>query len=496
MTDVAGKVVDQEVRTGAARPVLILVVASFTAFLGGINMSALNVALPVLGSHFDAGTAATTWILLAYLVTMTGTVLVFGRIADMVGRRKVYLCAMTLFALSSVVAACATDVWVVIAGRALQGTAAGMMFATGGALIASAYSRQRMGAAMGIFFAVNAVAHVLGPVIGGVVTSGLGWEWLFWLNVPVSLLALITGAVVLPRESGVASLKRFDVVGGALSFTVIAAIVTGLSPRSALGWADPLTVGSIAVTVLGIVAFVWWERRVDWPLVDLSKFADRVFRRANLSTLLNCAVRFPLVLLTALMFQTVHDRGPVVAGLVVIPLSVGTMVASMGYGLLERRYTHYALGVAGSVVTTLGVLVLIPAPSNSNFVQLAIVGGGIAGAGAGLLVTANGATVILGCAPSDFGAVNSIRSLLQMLGNTIGTAGAVAVLTIPLAAAQRNAVFGGKAADIGVESFDALRAGFTTALVVLAVLSLISVIASVAARPSVSDQLEVSHQRI
>lgn len=131
------------------------------------------------------------------------------------------------------------------------------------------------------------------------------------------------------------------------------------------------------------------------------------------------------------------------------------------------------------------MLVLIPAPSISNFVQLAIVGGGIAGAGAGLLVAANGATVILGCAPSDFGAVNSIRALLQMLGNTIGTAGAVAVLAIPLATSEHNAVFGGKAADIGVESFDALRTGFTTALVVLAVLSLIGVVASVAARPSI-----------
>lgn len=179
MTDVAGKVVDQEVRTGAARPALVLVVASFTAFLGGINMSALNIALPVLGSQIRCGNRCDAWILLAYLVTMTGTVLVFGRIADMVDRRKVYLYAMTLFALSSVVAACATDVWAVIAGRALQGTPAGMMFATGGALIASTYSRQRMGAAMGIFFAINAVAHVLGPVIGGVVTSGLGWEWLF-----------------------------------------------------------------------------------------------------------------------------------------------------------------------------------------------------------------------------------------------------------------------------------------------------------------------------
>lgn len=168
---------------------------------------------------------------------------------------------------------------------------------------------------------------------------------------PVSLLALIAGAVVLPREAGVASLKRFDVVGGALSFVVVAAMVTGLNPRSAIGWDDLPTVGSIAVTVLGIMAFVWWERRVDWPLVDLSKFADRVFRRANLSTLLNCAVRFPLVLLTALLFRTVHDSDPVVAGLVVIPLSVGTMVASMGYGLVERRYTHYALGVAGSDIT-------------------------------------------------------------------------------------------------------------------------------------------------
>ncbi|KXF49983.1 hypothetical protein AXA44_21910 [Rhodococcus sp. SC4] len=466
------------------KPVWVLLVASFAAFLGGINQSTTNVALPVIVDSLQASAVAATWILLSYLVAMAATILVFGRLADLVGRRRVFLHGTTLFAVSSLAAAVAPSVTVLIIARTVQGVAAAMMFATGAALIAAVYPRRSLGGAMGIFVAVNSIAQFLGPMVGGFVAAGPGWPWLFWANIPVALCAAAAGHFVLPRGGTAARGEGFDFVGAVLAVGVVVALVCGVSGGGVYGWTSPRILALLGGFAVGAAAFVWWEHRIRHPLMDLTLFADRVFRWANVSSLLNCAVRFPLVLLVALMFQTVHSGGPALAGLAVVPISIGTMVASFAYGALERRFSHYRLGIAGSLATTGGVLLLLPTVAGGPYVLLTAVGGLVAGAGAGVVVTANGATILLPCATDQLGAVSSIRALLQMLGNSVGVAACLTLVAAPLPRGDKDAVYAGNAASLAPGSFAALERGFYAALIAVGVLAVAGAVASACARMS------------
>lgn len=462
---------------------LILVIASFASFLGGFNQSTINVALPVMSEDLGSGSTANGWILLAYPVGLAGLILVFGRLADMVGRRRVFLSGMAVFLIASVVAALAGDPAMMIVGRLGQGAGGAMIFSTGAAMIAAAYPRARLGAAIGIYFAVNAVAQILGPVLGGVITVGIGWQWLFWINIPVIAMAYAAAMRVLPRESRAVRGQRLDWAGGALSIAVVASAVSGLSMGNERGWADPLILLLAVTAVLSLSAFVWWELRAQSPLLDLSLFSNRVFLWANISSFLICAVRFPLVLLIALMFQTLHSMGPAMAGVLVVPLSVGAMVASSVYGIFERWFSHYALGVASSLLTVVGVLLFLPAVSGSAFIPFAVAGGFVVGVGTGVLVTANGSAIMLSSPPEKLGVVSGARSLMQMLGNVVGVAGCLVVVAIPLPVGDRDAVYGRGGGDgLDPAAAESLASGFQLVYIVLAVVALAGAAASAAAR--------------
>ena len=464
------------------KPAWVLLIASFTAFLGGFNQSALNVVLPVIAGDLRSSAVATSWILLAYLVTMCSLLVVFGRIGDLVGRRRLFLSGVSLFALSSSVSATAPTAGILIAGRGFQGAGAAMMFATGAALIASAYPPKQLSGAMGVYFALNSLAQFLGPVIGGVIAAHLGWHWVLWPNVAVAFCAVLTGFFVLPHEAPKSSGQRLDLLGSGLSIGAVTTAITALSLGSAAGWTDLRIVGLLSASAGSAVAFVWWERRAESPLVDLSLFAERIFRWANVSSFLNCAARFPLVLLIALLFQTVHSSGAAIGGLAVVPVSIGTMLASLSYRLLERRFGAYVLGIAGSLMTSLGILIVLLSVTAHTYALLAGCGGLIAGAGAGILVVANGATILRRCDQAALGAVSGIRSLVQMLGNTIGTSLCLAVVTAPLTGGDKSAIFGGRADSLDPSVFGDLGHGFHAAFGLLAFLALGGAVAAARAR--------------
>ncbi|MFE7420328.1 MFS transporter [Rhodococcus sp. NPDC057529] len=464
------------------KPAWVLLIASFTAFLGGFNQSALNVVLPVIAADLRPSAVATSWILLSYLVTMCSLLVVFGRIGDLVGRRRLFLSGVSLFALSSAVSAAAPTAGILIVGRGFQGAGAAMMFATGAALIASAYPPKQLGGAMGVYFAVNSLAQFLGPVIGGVIAAQLGWHWVLWPNVAVALCAVVTGFFVLPHDAPESSGSRLDLLGSVLSAGAITTAITALSFGSGTGWTDLRIVALFSVSAGSAVAFIWWERRAASPLVDLSLFAERIFRWANVSSFLNCTARFPLVLLIALMFQTVHSSGAAIGGLAVVPVSIGTMLASISYRLLEGRYGAYLLGIAGSLMTSLGILIVLLSVTAHTYALLAACGGLIAGAGAGTLVVANGATILRRCDQAALGSVSGIRALVQMLGNTVGTSLCLAVVTAPLTGSDKSAIFGGHADSLDPAVFGDLGHGFHAAFGLLVVLALGGAAAAARAR--------------
>ncbi|MFC7100555.1 MFS transporter [Nonomuraea rubra] len=172
---------------------------SLASVLTGLSGSAINVALPEIARHTGAGATAASWILLGYQLTTTVLMVVFGRLADLFGRRRMYLLGLATYTLAALLAGLAPNAWVIVVMRALQAVGGAMLLTNSAALISDAFPRERLGEGMGVYVASFSIAGLVGPTLGGVLAESLGWRWVFWFNVPVGLVCLLWGVLVLPR---------------------------------------------------------------------------------------------------------------------------------------------------------------------------------------------------------------------------------------------------------------------------------------------------------
>lgn len=278
----------------------VLVVVAAASFLGGVNQSSVSVALPVITAHFESGPVASSWVLLAYMLAMTGLVVVFGRLADLFGSRTIFLGGVWVFVLSSTALGIAPSIELLLGLRVVQGGGAAMMFATGAAIIARTMPTGSVGRGMGAYFATNSVAQLLGPVLGGFVAQSAGWSWLFWMNVPAGVSILLAGHRVLAKQGRRRRGEPIDFPGAVLGIALLGGLLTGLSLGGPRGWSDPIVLCSLLSAVVSGPLFLLRERRAHHPILDLGLFRDKVFAWANLAGALNNAVRFALVLLLVL----------------------------------------------------------------------------------------------------------------------------------------------------------------------------------------------------
>lgn len=455
---------------------------SLASFLGGLNQGSVSVALPTISSYFGASTLASSWVLLSYMLALSGLVVVFGRLGDIVGRRRIFLGGLVLFGVASGALGTAPTIGVFLALRVLQGAGSAMMFATGAAIIAQAIPERVLGRGMGIYFATNSVAQLLGPVIGGVVAHSIGWQWLFWMNVPAAILGFMVGLRVLVKETLPTWRPPLDLSGAALGATLLGTVLTALSLGGARGWSDPLVVGCVLASGLLGPLFLLREKCTSHPIIELGLFRDRVFTWVNVSGALNNAVRFALVLVVAMLYQTLHNGGSALAGLAVLPISFGTLSGSLFYGVVERRFSHVALGIAGSALTTLGVVITAGAVYSEMHGLYTALAGLFVGLGSGTVITANGATIMGRASRQELGVVGSLRVLLQLVGVTMGTAIALAIIASPLRPADQAALHGGRPESISAMGRAVLPYGYYWSLAVLVVLSALGTLAALRCR--------------
>jgi EmrB/QacA subfamily drug resistance transporter len=454
----------------------VLSVITLGTLLTGMNVSVLNVALPVVVRHFDAGAFASSWVLLSFMLVNTVVLLVCGRLADVFGRRETYLIGYTIFTLACLALGFAPSIGVLLALRVVQAVGFAMILANGTAIMAHAFPEHLLSQGMGFYISTISVAQVLGPSIGGFLADAAGWQWVFWFNVPFGVAATIWGAIALkkvrpgPREP-------VDLIGSVLLLGWLGGLVLALSEAGALGWHSPLVLAGAAAFAVLAPIFWWTQRRAAYPLIDLKLFADAGFTLANVAAFVHTLARFGIVLVISLFFQSVWGEDATLAGLAVLPVPLAMMVASPLAGALARWTSPRVVAVGGPVLTLIGLAVLLPTLGPNTSYATVATGLALVGAGSGIFLTAN-TTAIMSRVPSaQLGVVNGMRLTVQNVGNTLGIALALSLIASTLTRTQRPLVYAG---TVPPASLPDLLGGFHRAIAVMLAMAVLTVLAAVA----------------
>jgi len=385
-----------------------------------LDITIVNVALPSIEHAFGATLSDLQWVIDAYALTLAALLLTAGSIADLAGRRIVFATGIVVFTVGSALCGVAPDTLFLSLSRALQGIGGAIMFATALALLAQAFEPKERGVAFAVFGAITGIAVAVGPVLGGAITSGLSWRWIFFVNLPIGVFAL---AVTLLRvdESKLPHAPRPDLLGFVSFSLALAGLVFGLIRVQADGWGSATVLGSLIVAAVLLVAFVVIEMRVRQPMLDLGLLRVPTFNGGLIAAWAISASIFSLLTYLVIYMQNLLGYSAIDAGVRFLPLTGGIfLVAGVAGRLTTRVQIRYLIG-AGFALLTGGLLLmrgLTPADSWTHFLPGFI----LSGAGAGLINVPLASTAVGVVRPERAGMASGINSTLRQVGIATGVA--------------------------------------------------------------------------
>jgi EmrB/QacA subfamily drug resistance transporter len=400
--------------------------------LAALDQSIVGVALPRIVSELG-GLEQLSWVVTAYLLTSTASTPLWGKISDLYGRRSVFQVAIVIFLIGSVLAALATNMPQLIGFRALQGLGSGGLMALTFAIIGDVIPPRQRGRYMGYFGAVWGVSSVAGPLLGGFFTDGPGWRWIFWINLPIGVAALIVTSWALRMPKVVRS-HKIDYLGATTIVAAVSLLLLYLTWRGqefgwTEGWALAMLLGSVVLTAL----FILIESRAAEPIIPLRLFRNRTFTIANAYGLLAGIAMFGAIVYLPIYLQVVKDLSPMASGLAMLPMMVGIFTSSIGSGQLMTRTGRYKIfPILGGFVLVAAMSLLSTLHTDSPLWQIGIyeflVGFGL-GFSMQILMTATQNSVDF----RDMGTSTGALTFFRSMGGAIGTAVFGAVLTSRLA---------------------------------------------------------------
>ena len=430
----------------------VVCVATFMLLL---DITVVNTALPAIRADLGGSFADLQWVIDAYALSLAALVLTAGSLADRLGRRRVFAVGLVIFALASLLCALASDPLFLNLARGLQGVGGAIMFAVSLALVAQEFpSGPERGMAMGIYGATIGIAVAIGPLVGGLLTDGFGWEWVFLINVPIGLAAV---AITYWRlaESRDPDATRID-WGGLIAFSgALFLLVLALVRGNEEGWGSALIVSLFAAAAVLLVAFVAIESRVREPMLPLSLFRRRAFTGVQLAAFAVSGSMFAIFLYLTLFLQSFLGLSPVEAGVRYLPITIASFIVAPLSGMaLAKVQARYLLG-AGLAITGVGLLLMGGLSVDSEWTAL-LAGFIVAGCGVGLLNPAI-ADVALSVVPKErSGMAAGINDTFRQVGIAVGIAAWGAIFlgagSAKTEAVAGNAVSGGDQARHLIEA--------------------------------------------
>jgi EmrB/QacA subfamily drug resistance transporter len=409
-------------------PWFVVAGVSIGAFIGQGDASIVQLALPTLETAFDAPLHAVSWASVAYMLAFACALPPFARLADIAGRKTLYLAGFALFGVGSVLCGLAPTLGWLIVFRLLQGVAGALLGANSVAILVAAAGPARRGEALGIQAAAQAVGLSIGPAAGGLILGSLGWPWIFFLNVPFVLIGFVFAWLVAPKTRTFAGDRRFDWAGVILLVPALAALLLAIAEGRAWGLGPALITCLVAGPVL-LAAFIWREMRAPAPLIDLRLFRAPAFAAGGLGVLVSYAMLYGIFFAMAFALVRGYRDDAIVAGLrlAIVPVVLG-LVAPFA-GAASNRWPRPIMlsGMALCAIAALALLATLTGmPGSLPAVMAALA---VYGAGLGLYIAPNnGAT--MGAAPADkSGVAGGVLNLLRMFGSALGVAASATALS-------------------------------------------------------------------
>jgi len=404
---------------------VVLFIAILAGFITPFDGSAVNIALPELGREFHMDAIALSWVATAYLLSSALFLVPFGKIADIYGRKKIFLYGIAIFSLSSLIMIMVSSTEMLIGIRVIQGIGSAMIFGTGVAIVTSVFPPGERGKALGLYITAVYIGLSVGPLLGGAMTQYLGWRSIFFVNVPIGITVILLILWKIKGEWAECRGERFDLIGSAIYGAAVVAVMYGFSVLP-----DFKGAALIALGILGIIIFALYELRIPSPVLDITLLTkNRIFAFSNLSALINYSATFAVTFLLSLDLQYTKGFTPGHAGSILIVQPVVMAMISPVAGRLSDRIEPRIVASAGMAFTALGLFLLIFLTETTPIWYLVVILV-VLGVGFGLFSSPNTNAIMSSVDKRFYGVASGMNGTMRLLGQMLSMGIAMMIFAI------------------------------------------------------------------
>jgi EmrB/QacA subfamily drug resistance transporter len=394
---------------------------TFGLFMIMLDNTIVNVALPSIQRDLHIGIAEVEWVFNGYALTFGVLMLTGGKLADLLGRRRIFIAGLAIFTVASLLCGLASSANFLIGARVFQGVGSALMNPATLSIIAATFPPKQRGAAIGIWAGVSAMALAIGPLVGGLLTEHAGWNWIFFINVPVGVLGIVVSRLVIRESRDTSAVQKLDLPGLVTSAVALFALSYGLIEANKYGWTSGRILACFAIAVVGMVAFVLLERHQRVPMLDLSLFKNGTFTGANLTMMLVGLAMFGVFLYVSIYLQNILGYSAIQAGATFLPMTVFIVVLAPIAGKLSDRLGSRWLMSAGMTLVAISLLIDSTFDVHSSFWNIlpALI---LGGAGMASAMTPTTAAAMGAVSVDKAGVGSAVLNSMRQVGGSLGIA--------------------------------------------------------------------------
>ena len=414
---------------------MILLAVGIGSFMGALDGSVVNIILPAVSQSFGSDVATIEWVVTIYLLVLSGLLLSFGRLGDLRGNKRIYVTGFAIFVASSMLCGLSSSALMLIVFRGVQAIGAAMLAAISPAILTRNFPPAQRGRTLGLQSMMTYLGLTIGPSLGGWLSSQFSWHAVFYINVPIGLIALILGIRFIPTDIPSEHVQRFDLPGAGTFMAGLTLLLLGLNQGGTWGWTSPFVLGPLAIALVLLVAFVVIESRVDNPMLDLSLFRVRQFSAATLSAVCNYICINIVTFLLPFYLINGRQLDAAQAGLLLTAQPILMAIVAPISGALSDRIGPRLLGTLGMAILGIGAFTLSRLGPDAPLTMVAL-GMAIIGFGTGIFISPN-SSALMGSAPRvRQGIAAGIMATARNVGLVVGVGLAGAVLAATTASSQ------------------------------------------------------------
>jgi EmrB/QacA subfamily drug resistance transporter len=420
----------------------VLIAIGTGTLMSALDGSVVNIVLPVLRETFNTNVSTVEWVVTVYLVVLSGLLLTFGRLGDLRGHKTVYMWGFSIFILSSILCGAAWSPVVLIVFRGIQAIGGAMLSSNSPAIITGNFPAEQRGRAFGLVSTMTYLGLTIGPSLGGWLTHIISWRAVFYINVPIGLLAIGLSYYFIPKDEPAVTGKRFDLPGAALFMAGLTALMLGLNKGSDWGWSSPVVLGLLASALVLLLIFIQVERRSSTPMLDLNLFRVPLFSASTACAILNYMALFCIIFL--MPFYLIQGRGlnSAEAGLLLTAQPIVMAVAAPISGNFSDQFGSRRPGIIGMSLLAAGLFYLSTIRPQTP-IWMVVLGLAIVGLGTGTFISPN-TSALMGAAPrARQGTASGVMATARNFGMVLGIGMAGAIFTTQLAQNTDLALFNG-----------------------------------------------------